>query len=506
MTFFLVLDVLLAVVGVYLVKNIISRPSTAPYPPGPKGLPLVGNALDMPTSQEWKTYAQWGNRWGGLVYINVLGQPFIIVNSLQTAIEMLDKKSSIYSDRPFFRFSSEIVGWLNTLALTPYGDRFRDYRRMLHSVIGTRMGIGNFHIVEEQETHRFLRRVLQTPDEISGHIRWAAGAIILRISHGYPVKDNEDPFITNADIAVDQFSKSAKPGAFLVDFISWLKYVPEWFPGTQWKQVAKAWKKDLSTMADEPHDFVKNQMASGAALPSFTATQLERHLTPEQEFNVKWAAASLYSGGADTTVSSIYSFFLAMTLHPDARNRAQAEIDAVVGRDRLPTFADREHLPYTEALVQEVFRWQPVVPMGLPHRLIQDDVQEGYIIRKGTVVFTNIWKFLHDEETYPDPMSFDPERFLGPKPQMDPRTVCFGFGRRICPGLNLADASVFISCAMTLAVFDITKAVENGDVVEPEVEYTSGTISHPKPFKCSIKPRSEKAVTLILSDGLFGDV
>lgn len=56
------------------------------------------------------------------------------------------------------------------------------------------------------------------------------------------------------------------------------------------------------------------------------------------------------------TVSSIYSFFLAMTLHPDARNRAQAEIDAVVGRDRLPTFADREHLPYTEALVQEVFR------------------------------------------------------------------------------------------------------------------------------------------------------
>lgn len=56
------------------------------------------------------------------------------------------------------------------------------------------------------------------------------------------------------------------------------------------------------------------------------------------------------------TVSAIYSFFLAMTLHPDARSRAQAEIDAVVGRDRLPTFADREHLPYTEALVQEVFR------------------------------------------------------------------------------------------------------------------------------------------------------
>lgn len=66
MTFFLVLDVFLAAVSVYLVQKIISRPSVAPYPPGPKGLPFLGNALDMPTSEEWKTYAQWGNRWGNM--------------------------------------------------------------------------------------------------------------------------------------------------------------------------------------------------------------------------------------------------------------------------------------------------------------------------------------------------------------------------------------------------------------------------------------------------------
>ena len=67
----------------------------------------------------------------------------------------------------------------------------------------------------------------------------------------------------------------------------------------------------------------------------------------------------------------------------------------------------------------------------------------------------------------------------------------------ICPGLQLADASVWLAIAMILSVFKIEKAVENGQVVEPDTEFTSGTVSHPPPFKCEIKPRSAKAEALI---------
>jgi len=110
---------------------------------------------------------------------------------------------------------------------------------------------------------------------------------------------------------------------------------------------------------------------------------------------------------------------------------------------------------------------------------------------------------LRDPRTYPNPSEFSPDRYIGAEgkePQQDPRTICFGFGRRICPGLNLADASVFISCAMSLAVFDISKAVENGVEITPVVDSTPGTISHPVPYKCSIKPRSTKAAALIQQD------
>ena len=93
------------------------------------------------------------------------------------------------------------------------------------------------------------------------------------------------------------------------------------------------------------------------------------------------------------------AFILAMTLHPAIQARAQAEFDALLGSPssgqqqwtRLPTFADRARLPYVSALVLEVLRWNPAVPLGLAHRVTRDDVYRGYFIPQGTVVWANIW-------------------------------------------------------------------------------------------------------------------
>jgi cytochrome P450 len=80
-----------------------------------------------------------------------------------------------------------------------------------------------------------------------------------------------------------------------------------------------------------------------------------------------------------------------MVAFPDVQKKAQAELDKVVGRGKLPTFADYGHLPYIRALVKETLRWKPVAPLGVSHRLIQDDTYEGYHIPKGTIVISNIW-------------------------------------------------------------------------------------------------------------------
>jgi len=195
------------------------------------------------------------------------------------------------------------------------------------------------------------------------------------------------------------------------------------------------------------------------------------------------------------------TFVLAMTLHPEVLRQAQAEIDSVVGADRLPQLSDRSRLPYLDAVIKETLRWNVAAPLSLPRATGEDDEYNGYFIPKGAVIFPNVWQMCHDPSLYHDSFTFKPERFLpggGREPELDPRNFVFGFGRRICPGKDLGDASLFVAFSMVLAVFNISKARDTtGKFIEPEVEYLPGVVSHPKKFQCSITPRSDAAATLI---------
>lgn len=151
---------------------------------------------------------------------------------------------------------------------------------------------------------------------------------------------------------------------------------------------------------------------------------------PAEEYIIKWSTVAIYGGGADTTVSATFGFFLLMMQHPEVQRAAQEELDSVVGLDRLPSFDDRPNLPYINALVKELLRFAPVVPMGLPHVGLEDHVYNGYHIPKGAILLANIWNFHHDPTLYKDPNEFRPERFLGEKPELDTHSTVFGFGRR----------------------------------------------------------------------------
>ncbi|KIL54000.1 hypothetical protein M378DRAFT_93279, partial [Amanita muscaria Koide BX008] len=157
--------------------------------------------------------------------------------------------------------------------------------------------------------------------------------------------------------------------------------------------------------------------------------------------------------------------------------KAQEEIDNVVGSYRLPSYEDRPSLPYVEALYREVHRWRPVTPNGAPRATVRDDVYKGYFIPKGNNSSTAITR---NEDKYPDPDSFNPERFLSLDGTLTDDTVSyvFGFGRRTCPGRYMADKVVWLMIVSVLATFNISKArdEETGNEigVDPDA-YTDGT-------------------------------
>ncbi|KAJ7626214.1 cytochrome P450, partial [Roridomyces roridus] len=169
------------------------------------------------------------------------------------------------------------------------------------------------------------------------------------------------------------------------------------------------------------------------------------------------------------TTAEMQSFVLACLLYPSWIARAQAQIDAIVGEERIPNFQDRAQLPYVEAVVRETLRWRPSVRMGIPHQSTADDIVEykgqEYFIPKGSIVYAVSWQVSsaieHDANYYEDPEEFRPERFLddaGQKLKSGYETSAFGFGRRACPGVPFAERSMWINIAMILWAFDIQKS------------------------------------------------
>lgn len=224
----------------------------------------------------------------------------------------------------------------------------------------------------------------------------------------------------------------------------------------------------------------------------------EQELSPADERCIKWTAATMYFAGSETTTGTLTSFLLAMIMFPDIQRKCQEEIDRVVGTGRLPTFEDRDNLPYVDAMLKELFRWNTVAPFGAAHIASEELTCDGYTIPKGSVLIATAWSMCHDPSVYPDPTVFDPNRFLGPDKEADPCDLIFGFGRRVCPGRFFADASLFLDIVTILSLFDVNKGVdEMGNELEPELHVRPGLINSSLPFPHKITPRGSSQVALI---------
>ncbi|KAK0213682.1 cytochrome P450 [Armillaria fumosa] len=459
-------------------------------PPGPKGLLIIGNIYDIPKKFEWVTYRELSRHYGsGIITLNLMGAPDIVINSREAARDLLEGRSLICADRPNFPMLNDLMGFGWETAFAHYGEVWKAHRKIFYQEFGGSNAATYNH--QQVNSARFLlRRLLDDPEVFMDSIRLMAGRMILGITYGINVKAADDYYLQIAEASLKAIAVAANAGSFLVDIFPILKFVPDWFPGAGFKRKAKEWRKPIVAMPAVIMDFVEQSMKNGSAEPS------------EAEEILSGTMASFYAGGADTTVSTLCSFILAMVLYPEVQKKGQAAVDEAVGSGRLPEFNDCKSMPYLQAIVNGVLRWAPVVPLAISHRCSEDNKYRGYDIPAGATVVGNVWALLNDESTYgPDTHKFSLDRFMKDgnlNPAVPFPSEAFCFGRRICPGQNLAVDSVKITIASLLAVFEFGKAVDDdGETIEPSGEYTLGMLSYPMPFNCSIRPRSDAAVSMI---------
>ncbi|KAK5126948.1 hypothetical protein LTR85_008306 [Meristemomyces frigidus] len=499
----------LGVLALYAIKKLFldRRAESMPLPPGPPGLPLVGNVSDLPPPDvpEYQHWLEHKDRYGPLSSITVLGQTMIIVHDKEVAFELMEKRANRYSGRPKLKFGFDMVGWGNMMSGLDYNHKHRLYRRYAYQQLGTKAAVSKYYSLQETAVGRFLWRINNDQGaSLVKHLNTEAAEIILDIVYGYTIEPHsQDPLVDVVDQALEQFSAATVPGKWPVDILPFLEHMPEWMPGAGFKRTARAWRRTLTDVVDIPYAFVKSQMSCGKNGPSFVSKSIEqarqeKALGPDEERAIKWSAASMYTGGADTSVSTMVAFFQAMSLFPDVQRKAQEEIDRVVGTLRLATFSDRDELPYFNALVEEAQRWHPIAPMGLPHEADEEDSINGFRIPKGALLLPAVWWFTRNPTTYHDPEAFKPERFLHPYNEPSATSVIFGFGRRVCPGKVLADASLYLTFAQSLSAFSIRKPLDDGgNEINAEHSFGSGIIAHPGTFNVRVTPRSEQHNVLI---------
>ncbi|KAJ6255808.1 hypothetical protein Dda_9418 [Drechslerella dactyloides] len=508
--------------SILFLRRLLSKLSTQklPLPPGPKGLPILGNISDLPPVgvPEWRHWLKYKDEYGPICSVTVLGQTIIVIHDKDMASELLDKRSAKFSSRPFMEFASRICGYEKTLGLREHNDEVRTQRKLAARQLGSKNLMAKYYSAIEFQVQRFLFRTMNDSDGLVDHLQlilmnallthadWGlyseAGSFILNNVYGYKTNPNgRDPLIALINQFMAEFSAAVVAGAWPVDIFTWIRYLPEWVPGVKFQAIARGYRKNLADATNIPFDFVERKRAEVQCPESVSRSYvsnlldgLDSNPNPVDLDNIKESALSLYAGGADTTVASLGYFFLAMTLFPEVQRKAQEEIDGVVGCSRLPGFEDRENLPYVEAVLKETWRWMPIASLCLPHTSNEEDEFRGYRIPKGSIILPSIAWFARDPKTYSDPEQFKPERFLGPQAEeeLDPQKFAFGFGRRICPGRYSADANMFLMIAQSLAVFDIQKKIDpaTGKEIEPVVGQVPGIVSHPAPFECSITPRS----------------
>ncbi|QRV84989.1 cytochrome P450 family protein [Ceratobasidium sp. AG-Ba] len=455
----------------------------------------------MPKAFEHEGFVEMGKELkSDIISLSFFGTTIIVLNSTQATTDLLDKRSNIYSDRnPFAAFRDpRLLNWSTFIPASRYDNLHKKHRRMMHTWLN-KQAIPAFHPAHQRQARDFLQRMLQTKGEVitseylgKEFLRTFSGTLLQSI-YGYNLQSLDDPFMTKPQEAIDRLVQTVTPSAFMVNTFPALVNLPDWFPGTQWKRTLRQWGKEKDVTKKTMVDWTKDQIAAGVSEPSIVGSflaEMDKWGQTQDEANasIQEVAIGLLAGGTDTVGILFIGGEWKINKLPDRElSKAQEEIDSVVGTDRLPTVEDQPNLPYIRRIMLECARWQPVIPLAVPRRCSEDNEYHGYLIPQGAIIFGNVWAISRNEDVYPDPETFNPDRFLDSS--LPPAPV-FGWGRR--------DSSLFLMIVSMLATYNIVPPKDDaGNFVYPTIRSQKFAVFRPTPFECTFVPRSDLHKELI---------
>ncbi|XP_035686088.1 cytochrome P450 2J1-like [Branchiostoma floridae] len=420
-------------------------------PPGPWALPLLGSVTNMFSSVPHLSWTQLGQKYGPVLHLQLGSRHVVVLNSYSAIHEALVKKAEDFSDRPVF-YSFKQTGFLdNGIILLPYGPFWKHQRKF--TIMGLRdFGFGKRSLEGKivEESHGLREEILkkgQKPFNIRLMLQNAVGNVICSIVLGKRFEYDDEKFEKIME-AFDQNVGDQRLSG-MADLFPWARHIPA-IKRAVAKQVAYA-EISVGAVREEIEEHKKTFDANDIRdfIDTFILEMKNKEGDDDSDFTdrqLEYLIADLFLAGTETTSSTLYWGLLYLLRHPDIQEKVHQEIDGTIGQDVTPSLTHRDQLPYTQAVITEVMRSNPIAPVGVPHSASNATTLFGYDIPKDCLVFPNLWAALRDPEFYPEPDAFKPERFLDDKGQFNKGDtfIPFSLGRRACLGEQLARMELFL--------------------------------------------------------------
>ncbi|KAJ7307804.1 cytochrome P450 [Mycena albidolilacea] len=503
------MDFTLALAGfavpVLLVYWLNKRSSKSLEIPGPPAHPFVGHTFKVPTTKTWKYYENLAHEYGPIMKLTLAGDDILVLSDPADAQELLGRRSRIYSSRRPLIYAGKYQSNHMRFTLLPYGESFRRQLGAFHQMLEPR-AVGGYQTLQLTMSLRLLKDMAKAPTEFFKHIPRFPASLVFALSFGRELKEHD---LAEVQKILADFVFDINPGAHLVDTFPMLDLLPDFL--SPWRAEARRKRvRELALYGGLCVD-VKKRMEKDPELECFTARlwdQQEKFKMPDEE--IFYIVGTGFASGTGTSAATMLWFVMAMVLNPEAAKKAQAEIDTVFNADTLPDFSRMKDLPYCFALLKEVIRWSPVVPLSFPHYLDAEDEYKGYKIKKGTTVISSLWNMHHNEKEFPNSYKFEPERFMTKKPgqtdgmdniALGEGMYGFGFGRRECPGQQMGTKSAWIAIVRLLWAFNIEAVLDSsGNSIPIDTEScTEGLTCRPHAFPANFVARSAAHIETIMS-------
>ncbi|XP_066317522.1 flavonoid 3'-monooxygenase CYP75B3-like [Miscanthus floridulus] len=436
-----------------------------PLPPGPRGWPVLGN-LPQVGSHPHHTMCALAKEYGPLFRLRFGSAEVVVAASARVATQFLRAHDANFSNRPPNSGAEHVAYNYQDLVFAPYGSRWRALRKLCALHLFSAKALDDLRGVREGEVALMVRELArhQHAPVVLGQVanvcatntlaRATVGRRVFAVDGGEEAREFKDMVVELMQLA----------GVFNVgDFVPALAWLDP-------QGVVGKMKRLHRRYDDMMNGIIRERKAAGEGkdlLSVLLARMREQQPLADgedsriNETDIKALLLNLFTAGTDTTSSTVEWALAELIRHPDVLKKAQQELDAVVGRDRLVSESDLPRLTYLTAVIKETFRLHPSTPLSLPRVAAEECEVDGFRIPAGTTLLVNVWAIARDPEAWPEPLQFRPDRFHpgGSHAGVDVKgsdfeLIPFGAGRRICAGLSWGLRMVTLMTATLVHALD----------------------------------------------------